>query len=232
MPLHPLLRRGALLGRAAAVLVPATVSANATIPAFARKYGVSCSACHAPVPRLNAVGEQFAENGFEFSTSEQPRDTIATGDPLLRLQREIPLAVRLDAYATALSSVAPDEARVDLLVPYGIKLLSGGQIADGVSYSMYFYLAERGEVAGLEDAYIQFTDILGSGVSVLAGQFQVSDPLVKRELRLEYEDYQPYRVRGADPVAGRSERPPLPDRAHQLDLLRPGRDLAPARRAG
>ena len=36
---------------------------------------------------------------------------------------------------------------------------------------------------------------LGPNVSVLAGQFQVSDPLFKRELRLEYEDYQPYRVR-------------------------------------
>jgi hypothetical protein len=30
---------------------------------------------------------------------------------------------------------------------------------------------------------------------VIVGQFQVSDPLFKRELRLEYEDYQPYRVR-------------------------------------
>jgi hypothetical protein len=42
---------------------------------------------------------------------------------------------------------------------------------------------------------VQFTDIASSGVSLIAGQFQVSDPLFKRELRLEYEDYQPYRVR-------------------------------------
>jgi hypothetical protein len=60
---------------------------------------------------------------------------------------------------------------------------------------MYFFLSERGEVAGLEDAYIQFTDIGSSGVSLIAGQFQVSDPMFKRELRLEYEDYQIYRVR-------------------------------------
>jgi hypothetical protein len=76
-----------------------------------------------------------------------------------------------------------------------VKLLSGGQIADRISYYAYFLLSERGEVGGLEDAYVQFTDIGGSGVSVIAGQFQVSDPLYKRELRLEYEDYQPYRVR-------------------------------------
>src|SRR3546814_13507529 len=62
---------------------------------------------------------------------------------------------------------------------------------------------ERGEVAGLEDAYLQFNDVLGSGVDVIAGQFQVSDPLFKRELRLEYEDYMPYRVRVG--AVGRSE---------------------------
>ncbi len=76
-----------------------------------------------------------------------------------------------------------------------VKLLSGGQIADKISYYAYFLVSERGEVAGLEDAYIQFTDVAGSGVSLIAGQFQVSDPLFKRELRLPYEDYQSYRVR-------------------------------------
>jgi hypothetical protein len=82
-----------------------------------------------------------------------------------------------------------------------MKLLSGGQVANKISYYVYFLLAERGEVAGLEDAYVQFTDLGGSGISVIAGQFQVSDPLFKRELRLEYEDYQAYRVRvGTSPV--------------------------------
>jgi hypothetical protein len=36
---------------------------------------------------------------------------------------------------------------------------------------------------GFEDAYVQFSDVAGSGVDLLAGQFQISDPLVKRELR-------------------------------------------------
>ena len=86
----------------------------------------------------------------------------------------------------------------DLQTPWLLKLLSGGEVADDISYYFYFFLGERGEVAGIEDAYLQFTDIAGSGVSVIAGQFQVSDPMFKRELRLEYEDYQPYRVRVGD----------------------------------
>jgi hypothetical protein len=179
-----------------AVLLPFVTPADASaIPAFARKYGVSCNLCHSTVPRLNAYGEQFAGNGFELVVGEEARDTIATGDPLLRLMRRLDFALRMDLFATALAPIRRDAANIDLQMPYGIKLLSGGVLADRISYYMYFYMSERGEVAGLEDAYIQFTDIGGSGVSAIVGQFQVSDPLFKRELRLQYEDYQPYRVR-------------------------------------
>lgn len=179
----------------------APASNGARIPAFARKYRVSCATCHAPIPRLNAVGEAFAANGFEFAPGEVPRDTINTGDPQLRLQNSLPLAMRYDAYVSAYSKRTGGQVVADAQTPWVIKLLSGGQVADKISYYMYFLLGERGEVAGLEDAYIQFTDVGGSGVSVIAGQFQVSDPLFKRELRLPYEDYQPYRMRvGSSPV--------------------------------
>ena len=190
--------RTALL--AALVLLPLFPSQASAIPAFARKYKVTCALCHAPFPRLNAFGEMFAGNGFQMARGEVPMDTMTTGDPLLRLQRDIPLAVRVDAYMSSRSG--DDAIAADFKTPWGIKLLSGGQVTDDVAYYMYFFLTERGEIAGLEDAYLQFNDVLGSGVDVIAGQFQVSDPLFKRELRLEYEDYMPYRVRvgavGAD----------------------------------
>ena len=179
----------------------AHASNSTRIPAFARKYRVSCATCHSPIPRLNAVGEAFAANGFEFAPGEVPRDTINTGDPLLRLQAALPLAVRYDAYITAYSKRTGGQVIADAQTPWVMKLLSGGQVADKISYYTYFLLTERGEVAGLEDAYVQFTDVGGSGVNVIAGQFQVSDPLFKRELRLQYDDYQPYRMRvGYSPV--------------------------------
>ncbi len=176
-------------------LSPSTASA---IPPFARKYGVSCAMCHAPVPRLNDFGAAFAANGFEFAVGEVPRDTINTGDPLLRLARDIPIGVRVDAYQRLLSKKAAGEATLDQQLPYTVKVLTGGQVADKISYYMYFLASERGEVAGLEDAYIQFTDIGGSGVSVVVGQFQMSDPLFKREVRLPFEDYHAYRLRVGD----------------------------------
>lgn len=191
------------IAAAAAVMVgvfhPTKVSAHRLkIPAFARKYGLSCSVCHAPAPRLTAAGEAFAANGFEFQVGEEPRDTVGTGDPLLRLQRTLPLAIRFDAYAQVLSNRKAGQSSSDLQTPWVMKLLSGGQVADKISYYTYFLLTERGEVAGLEDAYIQFTDVAGTGINVQVGQFQVSDPMFKRETRLPYEDYQAYRVRVGD----------------------------------
>src|SRR5690554_5963527 len=178
-----------------ALLLGAVATRSHAIPAFARKYRVTCSVCHTTVPSLNDFGERFASNGFEFMPGETPQDTIATGDELLRLLERINFAFRVDSYVNSRSARRAGGPSVDMQFPYGIKLLTGGPIANRVSYYMYFFMSERGEVAGLEDAYLQFTDIGGSGVSVMVGQFQASDPLMKRELRLEYEDYQPYRVR-------------------------------------
>lgn len=172
----------------------ASAGSSGAIPSFARKYGVTCALCHAPFPRLTEFGEQFAGNGFQMQTGEQPSDTVETGDDGLRLLDAIPLALRMDLYAQGNTGTGRGVTETDLQTPYNIKLLSGGQISDGISYYMYFFLSERGEVAGLEDAYVQFTDIGGSGVGVVVGQFQVSDPLFMRELRLEFEDYQVYRV--------------------------------------
>ncbi len=169
------------------------------IPAFARKYRVSCTMCHVAAPKLKDYGEEFAANGFVLPDGEEPkRSTIDTGDELLLLQSDLPLAIRMDAYVKGQQSEAVD---ADLQIPYGVKLLSGGRITRSVSYYFYFYIFERGEVAGLEDAFLHFNDIGGSNLDIIAGQFQVSDPLFKRELRLMYEDYLIYRFRPGESLA-------------------------------
>jgi hypothetical protein len=169
------------------------------IPAFARKHKVSCSTCHSAVPKLKAFGEEFAGNGFVFPEGSDPkRAFIDTGDERLMLQRDLPLAVRIDLYMRGQETGAVD---ADLQTPYGLKLLSGGRIMENVSYYFYFYMFERGSVAGLEDAYLHFNNIGGVNFDILAGQFQVSDPLFKRELRLSFEDYLIYRYRPGDSAA-------------------------------
>ncbi|MBZ0269977.1 hypothetical protein K8I85_17630 [bacterium] len=174
------------------VLVATDASA---IPAFARKYKMSCTTCHAPPPRLKAFGEEFAGRGFRLPEGQEPvRATYDVGDPLLLLNREFPLAARLDGYASWKEDA---DAETDFEVPWVWKILSGGPVGNTVSYYFYF-LMERGEIVGLEDAYLQFNDLGGSGVNLAFGQFQVCDPLFKRELRLERFDYLVFKTRVGD----------------------------------
>ncbi len=173
-------------------------SAAGAIPAFARRYRVSCTLCHAPVPALNAFGDLFAANGFRMSAGEASVDTIGTGDPLLHLASGVPLAVRVDAYVQAYTK---GRTRTDFGTPYNIKLLASGPLSRTFSYYMYVNLYERGEFGGFEDALLIANDVGGRPVDVALGQFQVSDPLFKRELRLEFEDYAVYRVRVGDEPA-------------------------------
>ena len=181
-----------VLAVVAAVALVAAEPAGA-IPAFARRYGLSCSVCHAPFPRLNAYGAAFAARGFRMPDpeAEPPEATRETGDEKLLLPATLPLAVRVEAHGAYREQA---DAEADFESPWLFKLLSGGPIAPKISYYAYF-IVEQGEVTGLEDAYLHFQRVFGSGVDVLFGQFQVCDPLMKRELRLTYEDYEIYRVR-------------------------------------
>ena len=188
-----MITRSVLLLAVAALATFARPAAG--VPAFARRYRVSCQLCHNPVPALSAFGEQFAANGFRMSSDEAPRDTIDTGDDLLWLFEDIPLAMRVDAYVR---TYANGTTATDFQTPWVMKLLSGGPISRKLSYYVYFLLFERGEVGGLEDAFVQVNDVAGKPVDVYVGQFQVSDPLFKRELRLTYDDYGVYRVRVGD----------------------------------
>jgi len=182
-----------------AVLVSLTLPAETWgIPAFARRYKASCLMCHEPVPKLNAFGETFAGNGFRMATGEVPRDTIGTSDPLLALASNVPIALRVDAYIQGYSK---GSASTDFQTPYIIKLLASGPISRSISYYMYVNLLERGEFGGFEDAILIFNDIGGIPLDLNVGQFQVSDPLFKRELRLMFEDYIVYRANiGDEPV--------------------------------
>jgi len=176
-----------------ALMVSMLTTDAQAIPAFARKYKISCSTCHVAIPKLKAYGDEFAGNGFLLPDGEEPkRAYIDTGDDMLLLNSDFPIAVRLDAYAQLANR---DNVNTDLGVPFGIKLMSGGPITKKVSYYFYFYLSEGGEVAGVEDAFLYFNDIGNIPLDLTVGQFQVSDPLYKRELRLTFEDYQIFRIR-------------------------------------
>jgi hypothetical protein len=167
--------------------MPGNLSA---IPAFTRKYQSSCSACHAPAPRLTASGRDFTGAGYRIEGKESERSEVKTGDELLTLQDELPLAIRFDAFA--MSDYRDGEDMTDLKTPYGIKLISGGTIAEHIAYYANFYMSERGKASGVKDAFVRFNNLFRIHFGLSVGQFQVSRELFNRELRTTYEDYQIY----------------------------------------
>lgn len=174
------------------VLLAVSAAETFAIPAFARKYNMSCLTCHQPAPRLKDFGDEFAGNAFQLEGKEPARFYRDTGDDWLMLMRELPLALRLEGFVRWLPET---EGQTDFETPYNLKILSGGLIAKDIAYYFYFFFSERGEVAGIEDAFIMFNNLFSSDLDVYIGQFQVCDPLFKRELRLMLDDYQIYRVR-------------------------------------
>ncbi len=58
----------------AALIILLTAASDRTysIPAFARKYKTSCATCHNGFPKLNAFGEAFRRNGYQFPAGTDP----------------------------------------------------------------------------------------------------------------------------------------------------------------
>ena len=167
------------------------------IPAFARKYNMTCKTCHSPFPKLKPYGDEFAGNGFVLQDQDAPRYYVETGDPELSLIRDLPLALRLEGYVTYNQGKTEQS---DFTTPLLFKLLTGGAITNNIAYYVY-YILENGEAGKIEDAWLMFNNVFDSELDITIGQFQVCDPIFKRELRLTRDDYFIYKVRpGASQV--------------------------------
>ena len=86
-----------LLGMGGLVLWASSASA---IPAFARRYGMGCDACHVAWPVLNKFGEDFRMSGYRRYGGASPQPTT----PDIELVKEVlsipafpPVAFRVDA---------------------------------------------------------------------------------------------------------------------------------------
>lgn len=175
-------------------LHPSSAFAN---PGFARKYNVSCVMCHAGFPKLNSFGELFAANGYQFPGGNPTASSDSFGDPKLKLEKGLNLAVRVDSFFRYRSDTS---VHSDIESPFLLKLFIVGYLAKDVTFYSYFLANEGGEVVGIEDAFVYFNNIGGKDLDVQIGQFQVMDPVFSREQRLTFQDIEIYVTRvGASP---------------------------------
>ncbi len=176
---------------------------SAAMPVFARKYTMSCAACHSAYPKLNQFGEQFSANNMKLPNWRDT--TLQTGDDHLALPSSAPFAIRAQAYAQAREgkSIDPvtgatEQASSGFQSPYLVKLLSSAPLSEHMTYYFYGIFAEKGGNGEtvIEDAWFRHDDVFGSGIGMQLGQFQVSDLMFAREIRLPFQDYMAYRMAG------------------------------------
>ncbi len=194
---------GTLLVVQVALLWVATLQAAWAMPEFSRRYSLSCAACHVAFPRLNKFGQQFAASNFRLPNWKE--STAKTGDDRLALPAYPPFAVRGQAYVQAREgkSIDPvtgatDSATTDFQSPYLVKVLSSAPLSDYITYYFYAILAEKGtngEVL-VEDAWFRHSNIFGTDIGMMLGQFQLSDLMFPRETRMPFQDFMVYRMAG------------------------------------
>lgn len=61
-----LLQRVRVLAVAITCIILSAGQSASALPAFARKYGLRCSACHEAWPMLNSFGQKFKDNGYQL----------------------------------------------------------------------------------------------------------------------------------------------------------------------
>jgi hypothetical protein len=162
------------------------------IPAFARKYGLRCSACHEAWPMLNAFGQKFKDNGYQLMND---RDAPIWQNPsywpvTFRItpiwHRESDSQVAVDTPTGANNGAKQiTSSGFDLS---GLDFHTGGTIDRNIS----FYVLPSSDPTGafhFETVMARFDNLLGSSwLNVKLGKFEL-DNLVseKRILTLSNE---------------------------------------------
>lgn len=162
--------------RTAAVLSILVASTRAeAIPAFARKYGVSCSTCHSAWPILNQVGQNFRDNGYQFG--------LGKDDPVTLSNAYVPLAIRATgAYqyqkvTNQLTDAGNTDVKTGGVPTPGADLLTAGVVAKNLSYLVVAAGFTSDEPAAIESAWARVSNIAGSSwLNVRVGKFELDLP--------------------------------------------------------
>ena len=167
---------GSLAALSLLVLLGFAARAQA-IPAFSRKYGMACTACHEAWPKLNQQGEAFRDNGYQW---------LAGTDNTVKLDPAYwPISVRATTgYLYDWQSNQPyaggaKTVRTGRIGISGVDFLLGGTLTDNVSFLFVYEpfltnanwnlefptqtsaLSSPGEGGYLESAWVRIDNLIG-----------------------------------------------------------------------
>jgi hypothetical protein len=176
----------------AALMLADSQSARA-IPAFARKYGMPCSACHEAWPKLNNFGQTFKDNGYQLGND---RDA-----PIFQQPAYWPIALRITPHwhresvnrtditnpattdpATGLPTTTEGQLTTHGFDLTGMDILTAGTLAKNISFLLVPSADETGAFH-FESANVRFDNLLHtSWLNVKVGKFELDNIVSEKRI--------------------------------------------------
>ena len=163
------------------------------LPAFARKYGLRCSACHESWPMLNYFGQKFKDNGYQLMND---RDAPIWQNPgywpvVFRItpiwHRVSTGKVDVDTYSSVGGVPTPTGTAVQRISSSGFDLSgldfhTGGTLEKNIS----FYLLPSSDPTGafhFEQVFVRFDNIFHSSwFNFKLGRFELDNLLSEKRI--------------------------------------------------
>jgi hypothetical protein len=157
------------------------VHKTTAIPAFARKYGLPCSACHTAWPELNAFGQRFRDNGYQLMNDrDSPIWKDASYIPITfrvtpNWHRESATKQPVDAIPGNGATTGPGTVTVSGFDLSGMDLWTGGTLYKNIS----FILLPSSDNTGafhFESAFVRFDNLWNNHwVNFKVGKFELDN---------------------------------------------------------
>ena len=156
------------------------------IPAFARKYGLPCSACHEAWPKLNAFGQMFRDNGYQLGNDrdspiwQQPTFWPMTLRITPNWHRESTSRLQVDSVPGVAG--APVEKTItthgfDLSC---VDIWTAGTLYKNISFSL-LPSSDATATFHFENAFVRFDNLAGSRwINFKFGKFELDNLLSEK----------------------------------------------------
>lgn len=153
------------------------------IPAFARKYGLRCSACHEAWPMLNTFGETFRDNGYQLGND---RDAPINQDPsywpiMFRTtpvwhrenDKRRPVDVTPGSAGSGLVERSVTSSGFDM---GGLDVVTAGTLYKNISFFIQPFISENS--INLSQAWARLDNLAGSRwLNLKMGRFELDEPI-------------------------------------------------------
>jgi hypothetical protein len=165
-----------------AVAVPLPAIKVRPLPAFARKYGMPCSACHLGWPMLSPFGQAFKDNGYQLGND---RDAPIYQDP-----GYWPVTFRITPiwHRESTSRAAVDQGNGEAKITTdgfdwsGLDFHTGGTLAKNIS----FYVLPSSDNTGafhFESVWARLDNLFGSSwLNIKMGKFELDNLLSEKRI--------------------------------------------------